>query len=85
MAAAPTRRYKVTIGTDSELLANKSADFVSAIVLHRIGNGGRYFWQRYQLGPFYTLHDRIIREVLISIDVAKTVVADSTPRRCEGL
>jgi len=76
MAAAPTRRYRVTIGTDSELLANKAADFVSAIVVHRIGNGGRYFWQRYQLGPFYTLRDRIIREVLISIDVAKEIVAE---------
>ena len=76
MAAAPTRRYKVTIGTDSELLASKSADFVSAIVVHRIGNGGRYFWQRYQLGPFYTLRDRIIREVLISIDVAKAFIAE---------
>ena len=76
MSAAPGRRYKVTIGTDSELLADRSADFVSAIVVHRIGNGGRYFWQRFPLRPFHTLRDRIIREVLTSIDVAKAVVAE---------
>jgi predicted RNase H-related nuclease YkuK (DUF458 family) len=69
-------QYKVTIGTDSELLASKTADFVSAIVVHRVGNGGRYFWRRYALGPFHTLRDRIIREVLISIDVAKAIIVE---------
>ena len=76
MAAAPARHYKVTIGTDSELLASKKADFVTAIVVHRIGNGGRYFWQRFTLGTFHTLRDRIIREVLTSIDVAKAMIAE---------
>lgn len=76
MAAAPGRLYRVTIGTDSALLGDKTADFVTAIVVHRIGNGGRYFWQRFTLGKFYTLRDRIIREVLTSIDVAKAVTLE---------
>jgi len=76
MAAAPERRYRVTIGTDSLLLGNKEADFVTAIVVHRIGNGGRYFWRHFTLGKFYTLRDRIIREVLTSIDVAKAVTLE---------
>jgi predicted RNase H-related nuclease YkuK (DUF458 family) len=76
MQAEPTRRYKVTIGTDSELLSTKNADFVTAIVVHRIGNGGRYFWRRFELGKFHTLRDRIIREVLISLDVAKEVLTE---------
>jgi predicted RNase H-related nuclease YkuK (DUF458 family) len=71
-----TRRYKVTIGTDSELLNNKSADFVTAIVVHRVGNGGRYFWRRFELGKFHTLRDRMIQEVLISLDIAKEVLSD---------
>ena len=35
-------RYKVIVGTDSE---NRSggADFVTAIIVHRIGKGGVYF------------------------------------------
>ena len=67
-----TRAYKLTIGTDSELTQGKTADFVTAIVIHRVGNGGRYFWRRIQGGRvFHTLRDRILEEVLISLDVAK--------------
>src|SRR5581483_3254531 len=76
MRAEPSRKYKVTIGTDSELLSSKNADFVTAIVVHRIGNGGRYFWRRFELGKFHTLRDRIIREVLISLDIAKEILSE---------
>jgi len=71
MRAEPLFRYKVTIGTDSQLLPSGQADFVTAIVVHRIGNGGRYFWRRFELGKFHTLRDRIIREVLVSLDLGK--------------
>jgi uncharacterized protein len=74
MGADLTRHYKVTIGTDSELLSSKNADFVTAIVVHRIGNGGRYFWRRFELGKFHTLRDRMIQEALISLDIAKEVL-----------
>lgn len=76
MRAEPLRRYKVTIGTDSELLAGKTADFVTAIVVHRVGNGGRYFWRRFELGKFHNLRERIIREVLISLEVAEKVLSE---------
>lgn len=97
MRAKPSQHYKITIGTDSELLADGRADFVTAVVVHRIGNGGRYFWRRMEAGPvknsrasghggayakdtnaasngvgrFHTLRDRIIKEVLISLDLGK--------------
>ena len=71
-----TRKYKVTIGTDSELLAGKDADFVTAVVVHRIGNGGRYFWRRFELGKFYTLRDRMIKEALISLELAERVLEE---------
>lgn len=74
MKSEPSRRYKVTIGTDSEVGSDKYADFVTAIVVHRIGNGGRYFWRRFELGKFHTLRDRMIREVLVSLEVAKEVL-----------
>lgn len=76
MKMEPQRRYKVTIGTDSELLAGKRADFVTAIVVHRVGNGGRYFWRRFELGKFHNLRDRIIKEVLISLEVAEKVLTE---------
>lgn len=76
MRAEPRFKYKVMIGTDSERLADGRADFVTAVVVHRIGNGGRYFWRRIELGKFHTLRDRIIREVMLSLDLGKGVLAE---------
>ena len=70
------RSYKVVIGTDSEQIGARDADFVTAVVVHRVGNGGRYFWRRTELGQFHTLRDRIIKEVLISLEVAKDVLLE---------
>lgn len=72
----PNFYYKIIIGTDSEILLNKNADFVTAIVIHRVGNGGKYFWRRLELGKFYTLRDRIIKEVMLSLDLAKEILKE---------
>lgn len=74
MNADPHRHYKVIVGTDSALFPDFSADFVTAIVVHRVGNGGRYFWRRQESEKFYTLRDRIIREVLLSIEASKNLL-----------
>lgn len=74
MKADNKRQYKLIIGSDSQRLEDKTADFVTAIVVHRIGNGGRYFWRRMSLGKFHTLRDRIIQEALFSIEVAKDIL-----------
>lgn len=72
--AEPRRHYKITIGTDSGCLADGRADFVTAVVVHRVGNGGRYFWRRLEAGKFHTLRDRIIKEVLVSLDLGKEIL-----------
>jgi hypothetical protein len=72
----PNAHYKVIIGSDSLHLEDNGADFVTAIVVHRVGNGGRYFWRRLDMGKFYNLHDRIIQEVMLSIDTAKAILVD---------
>lgn len=68
------RHYKIIIGSDSEGHADVVVDFATAIVVHRVGNGGRYFWRRMKLPKFHTLRDRIIQEVLFSLEVAKEVL-----------
>jgi len=69
------RRYKVIIGSDSEIMTDKTADFVTAIVVHRVGNGGRYFWRRIDENTkYHTLRDRIWQEVLMSLDIAKELL-----------
>ncbi|MEE8131772.1 MAG: ribonuclease H-like YkuK family protein [Candidatus Paceibacterota bacterium] len=74
MKADEKRYYKIIIGTDSERYNGAMADFVTAIVVHRVGNGGRYFWRRIGLTKIHTLRDRIIQEVLFSIEIAKEVL-----------
>jgi predicted RNase H-related nuclease YkuK (DUF458 family) len=68
------RHYKIIIGSDSELLADRTADFVTAIVVHRVGCGGRYFWRRLERGNFHTLRDRIISEAILSLETAKELL-----------
>lgn len=76
MKGAPEKEYVVTIGTDSELFNKTSADFVTAIVVHRIGNGARYFWKRMKFEKIHTLRDRILQEVMTSLETAKLVLAE---------
>ena len=68
------RQYKIIIGSDSERKEN-SVDFVTAVIVHRVGNGGKYFWRRAELGKFHTLRDRIIQEVMLSLEAAKEILA----------
>ena len=72
----PGFKYVVGVGTDSERIAGGNADFVTAIVIRRVGNGGRYFWKRKNCGPFHTLRDRIIQEALFSIETAGEVLSE---------
>lgn len=74
LKADPVRHYKIIIGSDSERLADHRADFVTAIVVYRVGAGGRYFWRRLKAGQFFNIHDRIINEVLLSLEAAKELL-----------
>ncbi len=78
MQASPAHSYKITIGTDSEHLSDKRGDFVTAIVIHRIGNGGIYFYRRLvDDKKFFTLRDRMIREAMISLEIAHAFLAET--------
>src|SRR3989344_4657798 len=76
MHADTDRKYKITIGTDSQLMHGGMADFVTAVVVHRVGNGGRYFWRRIPREKTHSLRDRIIKEVLISLNVARGTLSE---------
>lgn len=73
-------RYKLTIGTDSESKFDKKTgaqlELITAIVLYKIGYGGKYFWTRKIIKNVKTLREKIYQEVLLSIDVAKQLVPD---------
>ena len=69
MAKNPDSLYRVVIGSDSQS-KNGGVDFVSALVIHRVGFGGVYFWQRGVEKKKYVLRDRIYQEALLSLSLA---------------
>ena len=66
--------YKVIIGSDSEKTGLDAADFVTAIVCHRVGNGGIYFFRHAKRTNCKVLRNRIWQEVMMSIDIAKDML-----------
>lgn len=69
MAEKPDCLYRVVIGSDSQS-KNGGVDFVSALVIHRVGFGGVYFWQRGIEKKKYVLRDRIYQEAGLSLLLA---------------
>lgn len=69
----PTSTYKLVIGTDSLNTADHS-DFVTAIIILRIGNGGRYFWRRIKDKNFKSLRERIYKEVYLSLEIGQQLL-----------
>lgn len=67
-------KYKIVIGTDSEMLVGNSADFVTAIVVHRIGSGGIYFWSRKTHQDMHTLRQRMWEEASYSLLMAQKLL-----------
>lgn len=65
--------YRLIIGTDSLPNAQGRVYLVTAIVLHRIGKGAIYFWQRQLTKKLVTLRDRMYAEALTSIATAQTL------------
>lgn len=73
MEVDPKRRYDIVVGTDSE--GNGKVDFVTAIVVHRIGKGGRYFWKREFRNNINHLRPKIYQETNFSLETAQELLA----------
>lgn len=70
MAKDPQAKYHLVIGSDSQAKNNTETDFVSALVIHRIGRGAIYFWQRRIEKQTYVLRQRIYQEASLSLALA---------------
>lgn len=74
MENKPDVAYRLIIGSDSHARGsngNSHLKLVSAIVIHRVGAGGRYFWQSRNLSPTKTLRDKIYAETMESLNLAQ--------------
>lgn len=88
--SAPDHEYRIIIGTDSQNHNGSGAVFgrpgsagpgktsatifVTALVVHRVGGGGIYFWKGYKKNRPYTLRERIYEEALASLEFANDFI-----------
>jgi len=67
MEEEPSARYKLIIGTDSQTRSDMC--FVTAIIVHRVGTGGRYYYNRKITKLIRNLRQKIYTETSLSLDV----------------
>ena len=75
----PDAEYGLVIGTDSHekngsTKTNKNVNLVTAILVHRKGFGGKYFWVRRYITNIHSLREKIYAETLVSLDFAASFV-----------
>lgn len=73
MAEDPDSGYKMIIGSDSQDKNSEGIDFVTAIVVHRLGFGGIYFWKRIHESKPMEMRNRIYQEATFSIQCAEEI------------
>ncbi|MER3406834.1 MAG: hypothetical protein C4278_00150 [Patescibacteria group bacterium] len=69
--------YKILVGTDSEVI-DKKIEFISVIVIHRVGKGGRFFWKKQWKNKPLALYDRLWQEALISLNISQELLKELT-------
>lgn len=74
MAENKNAHYQVVIGSDSQEINHDKYDFVSAIVIHRVGYGGIYFWRREIKREKMGLKQRIYREAIMSLETSEKLI-----------
>lgn len=73
----PDHLYRLVIGTDSQIRGSNGLSeiyFVTAVVIHRVGAGGRYFWVKEKRSQKMFLRDRIYTETLLSLHLASIFI-----------
>ena len=68
------QQYNLIIGTDS--LLGDDTCFVTAVVIHRVGHGGRYFYHRFRNRKIESLRQRILFETSLSLETASQISAE---------
>lgn len=65
----PEARYKLIVGTDSQ--ARGDLTFVSAVIVHRLGKGARYYYRKRRQRKLPSLRQKIFYEAAMSLSLAE--------------
>ncbi|MDP2638439.1 MAG: ribonuclease H-like YkuK family protein [Candidatus Levybacteria bacterium] len=70
----PNAEYSLVIGTDSHEKTtekdSKTVNLVTAVLVHRRGFGGKYFWKKRSASNIHNLREKIYAETLESLSFA---------------
>lgn len=75
MKADKKAQYEIIVGTDSQKVKKEAYDYVSALIIHRIGFGGIYFWKRQLIDKKVSLKERIYQEAIMSLETSENFVS----------
>ncbi|OGK60456.1 hypothetical protein A3G65_00270 [Candidatus Roizmanbacteria bacterium RIFCSPLOWO2_12_FULL_37_7b] len=67
-------QYRLIIGVDSQRNATHTFDFVTAVIIQRLGKGGIYFWKREVLQKKIGLKERMYTEAIMSLQSAEDII-----------
>lgn len=67
----PMSSYKVIIGSDSQVKTETC--FITAVVVHRLGKGARYFYRKKIQRKIKSLRQKIFYETALSLEVGSLI------------
>mgnify|MGYP002351081241 CR=1 FL=1 len=66
MEEEPSASYKLILGTDSQ--SRENSCFVTAVIVHRVGKGARYYYRRKYMSHVKNLRHKIFTETSMSLE-----------------
>ncbi|MFZ5650618.1 MAG: ribonuclease H-like YkuK family protein [Bacillota bacterium] len=67
ITGTPTSSYKVIIGSDSQVKSETC--FITAVVVHRLGKGARYYYRKKIQRKIKSLRQKIFYETALSLEI----------------
>lgn len=70
----PSSSYKIIVGTDS--MVRDDTCFVTAVVVHRLGKGARYYYRKKHQRKIKSLRQKIFYETSLSLEAGSKVARE---------
>lgn len=83
VAEEPFAKYKLIVGTDSHTRTDLC--FVTAIIVHRLGKGARFYYRRRHQQKIRSLRQRIFYETAVSLTLAEKLAVSLAERGASSL
>ncbi|MBO8127818.1 MAG: ribonuclease H-like YkuK family protein [Peptococcaceae bacterium] len=64
----PSSSYKIIVGSDSQVMKGKTC-FITAVIVHRLGKGARYYYRKRSHRKIKSLRQKIFFETALSLEL----------------